>query len=336
MKLKRFSGNPILKPKPNNKWENFSVCNPGACLYNGKISLLYRASGNEKEHKIHFGLAISDDGYKFKRVSNKPVLSPSKDGADGGCIEDPRIVNFGDYYFITYAYRPFPPGQYWLNSYGEVDKPGDSPNAPINIRENLTQTGLLMTKNFHSFKRLGRISPATLNSRNMTLFPEKIRGKYFLLHRFNEWVGKKYGCQHPSIWICSSDDLFRWSGDKLLAKGESDWEKKIGAGPPPIKTESGWLVIYHGVSDDLVYRTGVILLDLNNPYRVIARSPDFIMEPEEEYETKGVFKNCVFVTGAVVINDTLFIYYGGADKYCCLATCKLSELIKYVLKFPVK
>ena len=103
MKLKKFEGNPILSPNPKNDWENLVVCNPGVYYDNGKFYMLYRAAGDDVDHVIRFGLAVSDDGYKFERVSDEPVLGPSEQGPDMGCIEDARIIKFDDYYYVTYA-----------------------------------------------------------------------------------------------------------------------------------------------------------------------------------------------------------------------------------------
>ena len=115
-------------------------------------------------------------------------------------------------------------------------------------------------------------------------------------------------------------------------QGETSWEdKKIGAGTPPIKTKDGWLVLYHGVSKkDDAYRVGAILLDLNNPYKIIARTKDFLMEPEEEYETNGYYNGCVFPTAVVPHEGSLYIYYGAGDKVICLATVNEEELLKYL------
>ena len=119
-------------------------------------------------------------------------------------------------------------------------------------------------------------------------------------------------------------------------KAEFDWEKKIGGSTPPLKTEEGWLLLYHGVDSEGIYRVGVALLDLDNPSKVIARSPNYIMEPEYDYELNGFYKGCVFPTGNVIVGDTLYVYYGSADKYCCVATCSVKELLDYVLKYKTK
>jgi predicted GH43/DUF377 family glycosyl hydrolase len=333
--LQKYSGNPILSPLAEHSWENFSVCNPGACFDQGIFRLLYRAAGNDAAHRIHFGLAVSEDGFCFTRTSATPVFSPSFDGPDAGCVEDPRIVRFGADYFISYAYRIFPPGRYWLNHDSAVDKPKADLCAPRFVRENLTASGLVITRDFKSFQRLGRITPAHLDDRDVVLFPEKVRGRFVMLHRPREWVGQIYGCDYPSIWISFSDDLLHWDNNTLLAKNTFPWETKIGAASPPIKTQQGWLTFYHAVDKKGVYRVGAVLLDIENPKHVLARVPHPLLEPQESYELNGLYSGCVFPTGNVVIGDMLFVYYGAADRVCCVATASMKELLSYLSQFPV-
>ena len=115
-------------------------------------------------------------------------------------------------------------------------------------------------------------------------------------------------------------------------KSEQRWEaRKIGAGPPPVKTEEGWLLIYHGVDENRVCRAGAALLDLEEPWKVIACTPEPILEPEEEYERVGDVPNVVFPEGAVTIGDELLVFYGGADEVCCAASVCLDELVNYLL-----
>ena len=106
MKLEKFAGNPILSPNPKQPWESLVVCNPGVIYDEGAFKMLYRAAGNDANHVIRFGLATSKDGFRFKRTQKDPILSPSADGEDAGCIEDPRIVKTNGHFLITYAYRP--------------------------------------------------------------------------------------------------------------------------------------------------------------------------------------------------------------------------------------
>ena len=148
MKLQRFSGNPILSPNPANPWENLVTCNPGpwenlvtcnpgVILDDGMFYMLYRAAGDDEKHVIRFGLATSTDGFHFNRVSAEPVFGPSEDGPDSGCVEDPRIVKFGDTFYITYAYRPMAPGRYWTFPHDVILKPDTDEYAPLAWKENL-------------------------------------------------------------------------------------------------------------------------------------------------------------------------------------------------------
>lgn len=334
MKLKKFEGNPILSPNPENTWENLVVCNPAACYENGKFYLLYRAAGNDKEHYIYIGLAESEDGFNFKRVSDKPVLSPTPNSFDAGSVEDPRIVKFDDEYYMTYAFRPYPPGRYWENAYDVIETPEHNCFAPKCLRENVGNTALAVTKDFRHFKKIGRLTHPSLDDRDVIIFPEKINGKFYMLHRPKNYVGAEYGTDYPSIWIKASDDLMSWDvPSKLLLKGEAEWEVKVGGNTPPIKTESGWLLLYHGVDKNFTYRVGACLLDLNDPTKVLYKTQHFIMEPETSFEKNGLYKwGVVFPTGAIVRNDELYVYYGASDQWCCVATCKLSELIDFVKK----
>lgn len=336
IRLRKFEGNPILTPNPKNAWESFSVCNPGAWHERGRFTLLYRAAGGDKAHRIHFGLATSRDGRHFSRVSNRPVLSPSPDGADAGCIEDPRIIKMGGIFYVTYAFRPFPPGQYWIDQ--RVNKPLERcAQAPKFLRENLTMSGLLLSKDLRRFHRAGPITSPLSDDRDAVLFPEKVGGKYVLLHRPVDWAGPGYGCKRPSIWMSSSDDLLLWKDHFLLMEPEFEWEsEKIGGSTPPVKTKAGWLLLYHGVDRKRVYRTGAALLDLKDPRRILARSPGCVMEPEEPFETEGIMPNVVFPTGNVVAGGELFVYYGGGDRSIGLATIPLREIVDGLERFPVR
>ncbi len=292
MKLKKFERNPILSPIIENSWESLVTCNPGVYYDKGVFYMLYRAAGNDKEHVIRFGLATSNDGINFERQSNWPVFSPSPDGPDAGCVEDPRIVKFGNTYYITYAYRPFPPGQYWEFGHDEVLLPECDEEAPQVLKYNLANSGLTVTNDFRSFRRLGRITSPILDDRDVILFPEKINNQYVMMHRPKQYVGEKYGVEYPSIWIKFSDDLLNWENKEshlLLTGRKGTWEEKVGGGAPPLKTDKGWLLLYHGVDKGGLgcYRVGALLLDLNNPLKIIAKTNDFILEPEFDYEFDG-------------------------------------------------
>ena len=335
MKLNKYSGNPILSPLERNSWENLIVCNPGAWYENGVFYLLYRAAGDDENHVIRFGLATSNDGFNFKRAMDTPCFGPSFEGPDSGCVEDARIVKFDDYFYVTYAFRPFPPGQYWRFAHDEVLTRDMGDNAPDFLKRNIANSALAITKDFKKWRRLGRITQSHLDDRDVILFPEKINGKYAMLHRPKEWVGEGYGPKYPAVWIRFSNDLLNWDEpSQVLIEGiEGSWEEKVGGSTPPIKTDKGWFVLYHGVENGGkgYYRVGAMMLDLNDPTKVIARTRNFLMEPEHYYEIDGFYKGCVFPTGNVVKDGILYVYYGGADKYVGVATADFNELVDKLL-----
>ena len=334
MILKKYENNPILSPNPLNNWEDLVVCNPGVWYENGTFYMLYRAAGDDEKHVIRFGLALSEDGFNFVRDSNLPAFGPSEEGPDSGCVEDARIVKFDDYYYVTYAFRPIAPGRYWKFEHDQVLTWDFGSNAPTFLKKNMANTALAMTKDFKTWIRLGRITRSDIDDRDVIIFPDKINGKYAMLHRPKEWVGNEWGPAFPAIWLCYSDDLLTWNEPShLLMQGiEGGWEEKIGGSTPPLKTDEGWLVLYHGVENGGTgyYRVGAVLLDLEDPTKIVGRTKQPILEPEFDYEINGFYKGCVFPTGNVIVDNTLFVYYGGADKYVGVATCSLSELLDHL------
>ena len=345
MKLKRHKQNPILEPVKNNNWESKAVFNCGAVYEKktGMIHLLYRAIGDYKSYRSTLGHAISKDGINFKRY-NKPVFEP-KEKYEMGAVEDPRITEIEGKFYVTYVVH--------------IGHAGD--------KNGIARIALASTTDFQKYERLGIITSEGADERDVVLFPEKINGKYAKLHRPINWIKKdvyetKDGLylkvknktikwpldeiplfpEKPSIWIAYSDDLTNWHNHKVVMESEREWEGvKIGAGPPPIKTSKGWLLIYHGSSllpnskfknykgevYNRTYKAGAALLDLKDPSIVIARTKEPILEPKKDYEIFGDVPNVVFPEGAVVRKGELFVYYGAADKTCCLATCNLEELI---------
>jgi predicted GH43/DUF377 family glycosyl hydrolase len=240
-------------------------------------------------------------------------------------------------FYITYAYRPFPPGRYWTFAHDVVLKPDCGKNAPRAIKDNLGNSGLAVTSDFKAFRRLGRITSSNLDDRDVIIFPEKINGSYVMLHRPKEYTGKKYGVKYPSIWLKRSEDLLDWEGkpsELLLAGRENSWEEKIGAAAPPLKTDRGWLMLYHGVEHGGLgyYRTGALLLDLNDPLRILGKTEECILEPEEKWELEGLYNGCVFPTGNVIRNGILYVYYGAADKYIGVATAVVDDLLDHICK----
>ena len=199
-------------------------------------------------------------------------------------------------------------------------------------------TCLLRSRDLRSFEYETMVTPPGIDDRDGVLFPEKVGGRYVLLHRPTSWVGRTYGLDRAGIWLAFSDDLLNWdygTGPQyLLLSPREDvaWEAaKIGAGPPPVRTPAGWLMIYHGVDTRHVYRVGAALLDLADPRKVLARTDEFLMEPELPWEKVGVIPNVVFPTAAVLRGSELLVYYGAADRVVGLATARVDELLDFLI-----
>jgi predicted GH43/DUF377 family glycosyl hydrolase len=193
---------------------------------------------------------------------------------------------------------------------------------------------LLLTGHYN---RYGLVGP-DFNDKDSALFPHRVNGKFAVVHRIEPNIEVAFYDSFKKMERFSQNPyskgyLKRVDANTIL-KPQRKWEeKKVGIGPPPIRTDAGWLVIYHGVDSNTVYRAGAALLDLENPRRVISRTPDPILEPEKEFERIGVVPNVVFPEGAVIIKDELRVFYGGADKVCCVAGVPLKMLIEALESF---
>jgi len=311
-KLKKYSQNPILEIRENSTWENQAVFNPTAIYQDKKFHLFYRALDKDKVSRL--GCAISTDGFTFTQRLENPVYVPRMDYEQrknvnnySGC-EDPRITKIEDKYYMCYtAYDGINPPRValsWIKA------------------EDLKKHNWLWSEPI-------LISPPNIDNKNTCLFPGKINGRYLFFHR----VGGK------DIAVDWLDDLNHFDGINWLEKEAAisprpgRWDsKKIGIAGPPIKTDQGWLLLYHGVSEiDDQYRVGVMLLDLNSPNYVLSRSKYPILEPTENFEKHGLVPNVVFPCGMVLVNKTLFVYYGGADKAIGVATANIDQLLKSLL-----
>jgi predicted GH43/DUF377 family glycosyl hydrolase len=333
MHLVRHQENPIITPGKYD-WRKATCFNPAAIIDKGVFYVIERAAGGLRPFHCFFGLLKSEDGVHFTHVKDTPIVTPSDLGFPFGSIQDPRLVKIDGIFYLTYALRPSSYG-YSPTGTGKPEEirytyPGIH-GRPENF---MTRSGVMSSTNLINWKHIGYTTPFEINDRDNILFPEKINGKFALLRRPEEYVGKQYGTDKPGIWISYSNDLQQWTPPELIALPEQKWEhKKIGGSAPPIKTDTGWLTLYHGVDDDNVYRCGVMLLDLQNPGKVLYRAKDFILEPWEYYERFGLYiPNVVFPTAAVVKEEMVYIYYGVTDTAICLATVPLSELLDFVLK----
>ena len=307
--VKRSPKNPIIAPRKGVAWESTATFNPGAIELGGKIHILYRAMS--ADNTSVFGYASSKDGVTIDTRSADPIYVPRESfeqkltpNGNSGC-EDPRLVKVADKIYMTYTAF-------------------DGKNPP---RIALTS---ISTENFLEQKWLWSkpvvISPSNLDDKDAFVFPEKVDGKYLIIHRYGESIDYALA---SSLSFSSSTPL---EENLWITRREGWWDsKKVGAAAPPIKTKAGWVMLYHGVSDEGVYRVGAVLLDLKNPLNVIGRTDHPILEPETPYEKTGIVSNVVFPCGAVLKDGTLFIYYGAADKVCGVATLKMDDLIETLL-----
>lgn len=302
----RAKQNPILTPLPAHAWEAKAVFNPAAIRLGGRIHLLYRAMSNDNTSVL--GYATSRNGLEFDERSPEPVYVPREPfeqklvpGGNSGC-EDPRLTRIGNK--ITMCYTAF-----------------DGKNAP---RVAFTW---ISVKNFLNreweWARPVLISPPDLDNKDACLFPEKIMGKYLFIHRSGDDMDLGWSRDlhfTGTTWL----EEYRWIGPR-----RGTWDsRKVGAAAPPFRTPKGWVLLYHGVSDYGIYRVGAVLLHPENPFDVLARTDDPIFAPKTPYEQIGQVPHVVFPCGAVVLGETLVIYYGGADQVVGAATMEVAKLIK--------
>jgi predicted GH43/DUF377 family glycosyl hydrolase len=298
---KRYEGNPILTGKDFPDKANIkNVFNSGIVKEKGKYYMFCRVENAALVDR--FWIAESEDGYHFKpwdKPMDLPHNNPEFKEYTGGMYYDPRVTKIGDTFYMVHAAHS----------------------------GHTCRLSLLKTKDFKKVDWMGFISET--DNRNGVLFPEKINGLYARLDRPNT------GADTGDIWVSYSPDLIYWGKSKCVFR---NWQgirwawSKIGPGAVPIKTPKGWLTIFHGVRTQckahFVYQLGVCLLDLKDPSKVLAMSPDAILIPEESYELIGQTPSVVFTCGAVVEPDgEVKIYYGGADTVQCVATSTVQRLI---------
>lgn len=339
---KRYGNNPILTPndlKPSN--ENMVIeclLNPGVFRFRNRTWMLvrvaertkqkenvisvpiYNASGNleilhfqKNDPKLdasdarvinydgtdylttisHLRLLSSDDGINFTEDADyPPIFGEGKYETYG--IEDCRVSQLDDTYYLTYTM----------------------------VSANGVGIGLRTTKDWKDYKKHGMIFCP--HNKDCAIFEEKINGKFYALHRpSSPEIGGNY------IWLADSMDGTHWGNHKIIAKtraGNFD-SKRLGAGASPIKTDSGWLAIYHGATEGNRYTLGAILLDMDDPSKVLARSKEPIMEPQEKFETTGFFGDVIFTNGHVVSGDKIAMYYGAADEVVGMATFSINGIL---------
>ena len=304
----RYEGNPILTPAdiPGAN----SVFNSAVAKYRGKYMAILRVE--MKDGLTHMFLAESADGVKFRVL--REVLVPEEEPwlTYEGAWYDPRITQIGDTYYVAYCIE---------NDWG-------------------VQCSLARTKDFQSFEKVSLLTEP--NNRNVVLFPEKMGGRFVRLDRPNRSALEGGVSSGDEIWFSSSDDLVRWKPEHAVMAGRWHyWDERIGSGPPPVKTRQGWLHLYHGIATHFaaasIYQVGAVLLDLKEPWRVLARSWNNILEPRETYEMVGQVPNVVFPGGMIVErmdadgfaapDSPVHVYYGAADTCVGLATTTIKDLL---------
>lgn len=317
--LKKHPKNPIITPNPESKWESRATFNSAAVYEDGKVHFLYRALGDTDLSVL--GYATSTDGIHIDERSAEPCYFPREpfetpgghaftkfadhfaSGGGYGGVEDPRITKVGDRMYLTYvAFDGATPPRAAMSS--------------ISIDD-------FLNRKWDNWDKPKLISAPGMVNKSAVVFPEKINGKYVMLHRV-----------YPNILVDMLDDLnFDDSylvGHSFIPPRKRFWDsKKVGAGAPPMKTKDGWLLIYQsvGYQDPGRYKIGAMLLDKDDPTKVLYRTNNPIISPDEEYENAGFKAGVVYPCGAVIKDNELLVYYGGADTVVCAAQENLDTFL---------
>lgn len=339
---KRYAQNPLLKPadlKPSTPGLKIEcLLNPGIFEFEGRTWMIVRVAERpeQKDGVMSFPI-LTPDG-------RMDIVSIKKDDPDL-VADDPRVITYkGNDYLTTLShlrvltsddgvkfYEPenYPSqfGRGALETFGIEDCRVSKIDRKYyltftSVSENGVGVGMRTTENWRDFEHHGMILPP--HNKDCAIFEEKIGGKFFALHRPSSVdLGGNY------IWLAESPDGIHWGNHKCIARSrEGKWDsQRVGAGAAPIRTEKGWLEIYHGANDKSRYALGALLLDLNDPSKVLARSDEPIMVPTAPYELTGFFGQVVFTNGHVVKGDTVHVYYGAADEVVCAATFSIKEIL---------
>ena len=323
VEMRRSEENPIIIPMSENSWEADGAFN-GCPVYDGnKVHFVYRAVSHPQEINgfelplSTIGYAVSNDGIHFK--NRRQFIKPENDWEQYGC-EDPRVSRLNGKYFIFYtALSTFPFC------------------APC------IKVGVAITRDFKKIQEKHLVTP--FNSKAMSLFPEKVAGRYAVVLSVNTdlpptriavaYFDREEQMWSPTYW----EGWYSMLNDNIIPLERSP-KDHIEAGAPPIRTKYGWLLIYSYIQNyfapPAVFGIEAALLDINNPQRIIARTDKPLLVPQEEYEKYGKVPNIVFPTGALVKEGMLHIYYGAADTTCAVATCKLESLLEDMLESRIK
>ena len=284
---KRLLNKPIISPQ-GTTWESAGTFNPAVIRHGGKVVMLYRAQDLAGTSRL--GYAESDDGLHFAR-RREPVLSPETEYEKDGGVEDPRLVEIGGRYILTYT----------------------------GYNKKAAQLCMAESRDLIHWKRKGVLLPAYKGNWNVgwtksgAIVTEKIQGRYWMY-----WLGTAAD-QTDQMGISSSEDLVHWKEETatpVLAKRPGKFDSRVvEPGPPPVMTKAGIMLAYNGADDKLVYRTGIAVFDRSDPRRLIYRSDQPVFAPELQWEKVGQVPDVVFVEGMVSTKGQNLFYYGGADKY---------------------
>ncbi|MFA6602218.1 MAG: hypothetical protein WCT01_00290 [Candidatus Shapirobacteria bacterium] len=313
---------PILVPRKEVDWEGGAVFNPTVIIENGNFIMLYRAfssalkvgepryyrPGFKLVNNVSFiGIAESSDGENFIR-NNKPLISPSETYDNYGC-EDPRVTKFEDYYYITYT---------------AIDAPLWEKDTKPNIR-----IALARTKDFVSIEKLGIVGP-TVKSKAACIWPERVKGKIGFAFTenadsINSSVKIKYFNNIREILVTTE-----WTDSLTMLKTEKWLHRGPELGAVPLKTDKGWLMVFSSESMTDSWSVSAALFDLEDPHKMIGRTKGFVLEPAADYERNGLVPNVVFPSGAVLVGDEIWVYYGAADTVIGLAKGRFEDLLKTI------
>ena len=302
--FERYEGNPIMTAE-NWPYATNAVFNPAAAKLNDETLLLVRVE--DMRGFSHLTVARSADGFTNWQIDTKPTLEADQSSREERWgLEDARIVWLEEQkqYAVTYV------------SFSE--------GGPV--------VSLAITKNFKTFARLGALLPP--EDKDACLFPRRFNGRFALIHR-----PIVRGEAH--MWISFSPDLKHWGDHRvLLATRFAHWDgARIGLGCQPIEIPEGWLIVYHGVrrtTASQIYRTGLALLDKEEPWRVLRRGEEWVLGPREDYERIGDVSDVTFVTGGVIMPETnqLYLYYGAADDKVAVAMADMDRVREYIMACP--
>jgi predicted GH43/DUF377 family glycosyl hydrolase len=345
----RFTENPLLSPAdiPASRegLEITCLLNPGVFQFEGKTWLIVRVAERpkQKENRISFPILTETGAIEIIEI---PMDDPELDASDA------RVINYKGVDYLTtlshlrllcsedgrkfYEPENYPPlvGEGMLETFGIEDcrvalLDGKYYLTFTSVSPNGVGVGLRTTTDWKNFEKHGLILPP--HNKDCAIFEEKINGLYYALHRPSSVdIGGNY------IWLTSSPDGLHWGNHHCIIKTRTGlWDsKRVGAGAAPIKTEKGWLSIYHGANAAHQYCLGAFLMDLEDPSKVIARTEEPIMVPTASYELSGFFGNVVFTNGHIVHpdGDTITVYYGASDEFVCGADFSIAAIYS-LLKF---